>query len=113
METLLSQMKSGEIALLITFILFIASIIVAIAMGYIPNKHKQKIKELKERLIQRNKELLAVYQDLYGLIQIEDELCKEAGVSKKEARKGYNISYRSENKRIEKRLIELERQVNI
>jgi len=108
----ITLLETGEISLLVSFVFFAASIIVAVIMGYIPNKRKHEIKVLKEKLKSRNNELLAVYQDVQALIQIEDYICKESSITKQEARKGYTISNRCEPKRIEKRIVELERQMN-
>ena len=110
MKEFISQLSTNEVAMYVSFILFVASIIVAFFFGYIPNKQKREIKELQAKLKNRDIELLAVYQDVLALIQIEKYLCQESDISKQKAREGFTVSYRSERKRVEKRITELERQ---
>lgn len=109
MKEFFAQSTTNEISMYITFILFVASIIFAIVFGYIPQKRNKEIKSLKGKLKDREIELLAVYQDVQALIQIEDCLCKETDISKKRARELFTVSYRCEPKRVEKRIIELQR----
>ena len=112
MKEWINQLSSNEVAMLVTFVLFVASVILAILFGYIPNRRKKKIEQLQQKIKERTTELLAVYKDVQALIQVESFLCTDADTNKKKAREGFSISYRCEPKRVEKRIAELEKAIN-
>lgn len=92
-----------NLSLIISFILFAASLIIAYAFGYQPRVRKETLEKLEKTIMIKNKELLALYKDIQALIQIEASLCEESDISKQKAREGFSISYRCEPQRIAKK----------
>lgn len=90
----------------------VLGVIAAIIWGYIPKKRNETIEGLTSKLNNTRKELLSLYEDVYQLIQIEDFLEKDSGISKQQARKGFTISNRCERARIERRIDDLKKELN-
>ena len=94
---------AGIAGIAISLILSIGSV----ASSIITQRSLVKEKKLKEIIEKRNKELLELYMDVKGLIQVEDNLLPLAGVAKATARKGFGISNRCEPKRVDEKIHEL------
>ena len=93
---------TAELAsVIVALITGISSIMTAIIWGYIPRKRKIQIQKLR-------KELLDVYTDVYSLKIVEERLEKENNISKQAAREGLLISPRVEKMRVEKRIAQLQ-----
>ena len=82
-------------------ILGTAGIVVSIVYGYVPAKRRHKVEQL-------NLELLKMYKNAKVLLQIEEELSEQLKVSKKNVRKGHQLTKDIEPKRLENRIRELE-----
>lgn len=82
----------------------ITSLILGYMFGYLPRQRKIKIISLQ-------KELLRIYSDVLEFHKLENDLLLNANISKNMARKNFRISHNSENKRVQKRIIELENQI--
>lgn len=106
--TLLFAIGMEVISIIITTILFVASLAIAYAFGYKPHIKQEKLDELQKRINNKDTELLALYRDIQTFIQIESNLCEELDISKTKARDGFTISHRCEPQRIKKRIVELE-----
>ena len=96
------------VGIIITAILFVASLAIAYAFGYKPHIKQEELDELQKRIEKKDTELLALYRDIHSLIQIESNLCNDLNISKTKARDGFTISHRCEPQRINKRIAELE-----
>jgi hypothetical protein len=97
-------MDFGIVSILVALITGVSSVTTAVIWGYVPKKRKEEIESLQ-------RELLEVYMDAYNLKIIEESLENELGITKQEARKGFNISTRLEKKRIEKRISQLQSKI--
>lgn len=93
-------MDIGICSIIVALITGVSSIITAIIWGYVPKKRKEEIVKLQ-------KELLEVYVGAYNLKIIEEMLEEEAGISKRKARRGIQITNKLERSKIEKRIAQL------
>lgn len=97
-------MDTGIAGIIIAIILGTCSIVASIVFGYVPRKRQQEI-------IQTKIELLQLYKDVSKFLEVEHQLLDEADMSKIEARRGLDISYRCEPTRVRKRINELDIQL--
>ena len=97
-------MDAGIAGIIIAIILGICSIVTSIIFGYVPRKRQREI-------IQTKSELLQLYKDVSKLLEVELQLLDEADMSKIEARRGQDISYRCEPNRVRKRINQLDIQL--
>lgn len=97
-------MDTGIAGIIIAIILGTCSIVTSIIFGYVPRKRQREI-------IQTKMELLQLYKDVTKLLEVEHQLLDEADISKVEARRGQDISYRCEPTRVRKRINELNTQL--
>lgn len=104
-------MDIGIAGITIAIILGTCSIVSSIVFGYIPRKRQQELIQTKKELIQTKNALLQLYKDVSKLLEVEHQLLDEADMSKIEARRGQDISYRCEPTRVRKRINELSAQL--
>lgn len=97
-------MDAGIAGIIIAIILGTCSIVASIIFGYVPRKRQREITQTKS-------ELLQLYKDVSKLLEVEHQLLNEADMSKIEARRGQDISYRCEPTRVRKRINQLEMQL--
>ena len=100
----------AEISLIISVLAMISTAI----LSYLTYRNSCKQKEydtLKNKYQNRINELITLYQDVNSLINIQDNLCQQANVSKIKARQGYIISDYCGPKHIEKRIKQLKEQL--
>lgn len=90
----------------------IGALITAVAY-YLSGKNKKKMELLENKVFHLRSELLQIYCDVNELLQIEAELTDLAGISKKQARKGHHISAKCQPANVQKRIDNLQKQLDI
>ena len=85
----------------------LVSVLVAGGIEFYNSIKRKKLEALKNKNEKLRLELKELYLDVQQLLEIEKILSEELEVSKKIVRKPFNLSYRVEPKKVEKRIREL------
>lgn len=90
-----------DTVVLIALILGFTNIVGSVIFGYLPRSRNEKLRSIEQ-------ELLRAYQDIREFQKLEHQLLIKCNISKMTARQSVDISAKSEPKRINKRITELE-----